>query len=435
MDGFRQALLGAFGISGNIPAPIEATFRHVINQMTATGMLERFGEEEISGALLGGFAAAFPLCLGIFTDSGDEATQLAEQHKCAWGQYNKSRTGNADHNESDRGADFSLVVWSGSQTARLALFQAKRFEASQPTQKTIQAMVPPSVYQPLWPVARMTPVAGIDARLHYIDVHRERTDAAGNVVGMTQMATLATTARRIMAVRRLSSVEQLAYDKARQLAEGPVPAYPSAGDVGDIDVDEYLAILEDVNARREEQQKAKATLQAIEAKAAALSGVQHLHWVHYVGYARSSKRAKASAHNPIPSALLKSGAVCVPMSALAPQLSHEQGVRSAATSRTLVDLSAVVCYRLVDVILNAFAYARNGEDVAGWITVDAHTVELMLPELHRFGHVVMGTDKGGAGLALMNRLNGSMLSMSNITDFLTSVQGFLPPTPTSRPGM
>ncbi|QDE39873.1 hypothetical protein FIV34_11955 [Luteibacter pinisoli] len=433
MDDLRQKLLGLFAVCGIVPPPIEATFRHVINQMTATGMLERLDEEEISGALLGGFAAAYPLCLGIFTETMDEAVRFTEQHKCAWAQYSKSRTATSKDNEADSGADFALVIWTGPDTARVALFQAKRFEASRPTQKTTSAMVPPAPYQPLWPVAGLSPLSGVEPGLHHIDVHRARFDKNGDLVGRTQMATLAQTARRIMAVQHLSEQRRAEYAAARVIADVPLPERPAESSA--LDDAAFMAWLDESTSAREKKSKAERRLRDLEAGSGAPSGIQYFNWLHYLGYARSTRRAKASRRANARSDILETGAVCVPVSALAPQLSHEERFGAGMPERTLVDLSTVICHRLVDVILNAFSGSHFGKDVDGWISLDASTIEIVLPDLQRFGHLFMGTDKGGASVNVVKILKDSQHSGQIVFDGPRSIHGYLPRASLPPPGL
>ena len=147
----RLALLGQTRGSA-APEPVEATFRHTINQLSGVGLMATLDEETATGAILGGFATAFPLCLGIFTDANDVGNRDGALGKCAWGQYGKSRSGDLNQNETDRGADFALVIFGEGDRARVALFQAKRLEGAAPQQATLDGMTPIKI-KPHPPVA------------------------------------------------------------------------------------------------------------------------------------------------------------------------------------------------------------------------------------------------------------------------------------------
>lgn len=452
MEALRKGMLGDFSPvddagAGRVPEPVEATFRHVLNQLSGIGMLSAFSEEEITSALLGGFAAAYPLCLGIFTDSVDEQKRIAQQSRCSWGQYSKSRTRTPKNNETDRGADFALVVWTSEDRARVALFQAKRFEGSRPKGPLKHSPTKAAANTPAPMMAGEGPLRMIPETEHFIDLRRARYDATGHIIGATQMVALARTGGRIRFARALEASQMKLYLKNADILDAPPFTFRDPSD--DETSDDYASDFE-VAKGLDELQRQHA-FEAVRKQEAMMPNVvanafPTLDWIHYLGYARSTAAAKRKSGNGPDT--FESGTVCVSLPEFHAQHAVERtasgfsttvGAVATPSRRNLVDLASVNCFPLINVILNAFS--PGDDDVPGWISLDANTIEAALPFLQQFGHVFMGTDKGGVGHALIEKLNlraRSGVAMRPGTTAIPSIAaartlGARTPAPSNRP--
>jgi len=391
----RAALLGSFAGTG-VVEPVEATFRHVINQLSGTGLVASLDEETVTGALLGGFATAFPVCLGAFTESAEEAERIAAQNQCAWGQYSKMRTGNPVHNESDVGADFALVVFASPDRARIALFQAKRLEGARPNKNTTSKLVDivtlrnPSVF------ASLPIIEGIEPKSHFINVRR----LPGSTSSDNQMVVLERTGQRMMVARSFKGDAKkvaVLLNKMKVL-DKPLVARPREKNESEEKYKERMERLGRTLARNQKTSRSwmdaafECACEAAKPSEAPVAG--NCRWIHYLGYVRAD-RVDGRSRTKIAEPPHYEGPVCTSLADLQDLLPSER--EPDAQERNLVDLSRVRCHRFIDVILNAFSETSTaGAD--GWLDMDRETARLMLPTLQKLGDVFVATGKGGKSL-------------------------------------
>ncbi|MET4675848.1 MULTISPECIES: hypothetical protein [unclassified Luteibacter] len=410
LEELRKKLLGCYAVEWGADhrragpaAPVEATFRHVLNQLTGIGMLASCDEETITAALLGGFSAAFPLCTAIFSGGQSSESKTDASTTCAWGQYSKSRTGEARDNEADRGADFTLVMATGPDCARVALFQAKRVVAGKPNSAQRRGTVRPEPFARQLDEASVTASVVVPDNTYTIDLDQQR---AGR---LSQLEVLRRTGQRL---RRAESLEEARDPKKlahflQQLAVADRgPLFPPRRRAGETD--------EAFENRRTSTQKsydnatqaAQRTLALDEKNWATMDStppIAGLSFVHYLAYLRSMPAAPTEAEEnalPIdgaPDARMPgarfTGTICVALSQL-----DNFFVRAEAGGDKRLDLAEIECIPFEDVILEAFGPQAHPE---GWITLSTSTIRGLLPTLLNFGRVFVGTDKGGDGLLLV----------------------------------
>ena len=115
------------------PAPIsvfEANVRFAVKAMQALNASEfRLDEESLTASLVGSLAASLPLSVLAF------GAQDVPGGAFSWAKY--SKYGRGEQSESQKGADFALVVTLPGNRVRLAVFQAKSDTAQSVASNTI----------------------------------------------------------------------------------------------------------------------------------------------------------------------------------------------------------------------------------------------------------------------------------------------------------
>jgi hypothetical protein len=418
LDGLLKKLLGRYSVEWGAghrragpPAPVEATFRHVLNQLTGIGMLASCDEETITAALLGGFSAAFPLCTAIFSDGPSSDGKTDASATCAWGQYSKSRTGVARENEADRGADFALVMATGPDRARVALFQAKRVIAGKPGSARKQKIVRPEPYARRLDEASVTASVMVSDNTYAVDLDQQR---AGRLAQLKVFARTGTRLRRAQALEDNDEREELAQFLKQLAIADRGPLFPPRQRTGETD-EAFEA--RRVNTQAMYDEATQAAQQALELdeknwlERDSTPPITGLHFVHYLAYLRSMPAATTGAGKELAQPAAKAldsndacagegtsgdrftGTICVALAQL-----DDFFVRAEAGGDMRLDLAEVECVPFDDVILEAFGPSAHAE---GWITLSTSTIRELLPTLINFGRVFVGTDKGGDGLLLV----------------------------------
>jgi len=426
LDGVRKKLMGRYSVEWGQghkrpgpPSPVEATFRHVLNQLTGVGMLASCDEETITAALLGGFSAAFPLCIGIFSADGSPNGKTEASNACAWGQYSKSRTGVARENEADRGADFALVMATGPDHARVALFQAKRVVAGKPNSATRRKMIRPEPYERRVDEASVGSTVIVPKDSYTIDLDQGRGER------LAQFAVLQRTGSRLVRAQELE--EDKVPTKLAEFLElvaladrGPfIPPRKPVGEAGDVFETRRKAEQKEYDDDTESARKAIDVDEIESTGADSTTSIKRLHFVHYLAYLRSKPVAPVEAASGTAQSASKAlgtndtdtedsvsnnrftGAVCVTLS----QLNDFVVTPATVDKNTRLDLADVECIPFDDVILEAFGPPGFAE---GWITLSTSTIRELLPTLLNFGRVFVGTDKGGDGLLLVREADAHL---------------------------
>mgnify|MGYP000892103695 CR=1 FL=1 len=96
-----------------------AAFQLAVVELSASNLHSSLDEESITGALLGAFAVATPICASAFS--------VPYGISSSWVRYSKNLTNGMA--EKDTGADFALLIRLDTERSRLAIFQAKKSES------------------------------------------------------------------------------------------------------------------------------------------------------------------------------------------------------------------------------------------------------------------------------------------------------------------
>lgn len=108
----------------------ESSVRLAVKAATAlNGIEKRLYEEELTACFLGGIVASLPLSIMAFGHSDESRTSFG------WGRY--SKYGEGRFSESNKGADFALLVTFKNDISRLAIFQAKSDVSASMTKNSV----------------------------------------------------------------------------------------------------------------------------------------------------------------------------------------------------------------------------------------------------------------------------------------------------------
>lgn len=443
LDGMRRELLGPYATAvGQNPGPVATAFCAALTSLSAVRLITSSDEETTTSALLGAMITGFRAAKHILPVATYPTPRFC------WAGYRKGRTRLVWESEAQRGADFALVVWTSKSSARIALFQAKRMEETEPA-------LPLLVSSPSSPKGRLLtlPSTPLDGQIqespvrfkkgaYYLNVHRRppQRDTPVDAWRRAQMKQLRDTAGKISLALTLSKPGEAGYELFNSMqmelpgcssassatsADGVgVGTEPKQGDArktrGEADRDFRAMVNRAYRSLPDDKPEEEDAFNAAD-----------LHWIHYLAYPRgplipSSENLaedaageareerpsivemnetfdSAADETELSSAPTSEAAICVPLLGLWPWFTVEREMQ--ASRKNILDLCDVWCYRFADVLLAGVSPGEGSRD--GWLELDGALVRALLPAMQDVCEVLMADEHGGIAHTFGNDPGGS----------------------------
>ncbi|RXK64260.1 hypothetical protein ERT44_16390 [Stenotrophomonas sp. MA5] len=159
---------------GEVQSALEMNLQLCAKSISALNKVDpRFDEETLTGAMIGAFVGAYPLCAASYPGTQEDALQ--------WRSYGKNDRGR--FGESRAGADFAMMILIPNKKPRLAIFQAKSDASKKIKDRLYVGQIKKSKVYPTTPDGKVDKSAGTFTEVHRNQV-KALTDTALTIHGL-----------------------------------------------------------------------------------------------------------------------------------------------------------------------------------------------------------------------------------------------------------